>query len=40
MLGCNKTIQKRAKVIYYASKGAENIKELSEITEINRFYVS
>ena len=39
-LGRNKTIQKRAKVIYYASKGAESIKELSEITGINRFYVS
>ena len=39
-LGRNKTIQKRAKVIYYASKGAESIKELGEITGINRFYVS
>lgn len=39
-LGRNKTIQKRAKVIYYASKGAESIKELSEIARINRFYVS
>lgn len=39
-LGRNKTIQKRAKVIYYASKGAESINKLSEITGINRFYVS
>ena len=39
-LGRNKTKQKRAKVIYYASKGAESIKELSEIAGINRFYVS
>ena len=27
-------------LLYYASKGAESIKELSEITGINRFYVS
>lgn len=39
MLERNKTIQKRAKVIYYASKSAQSIKDLSEITGINRDYI-
>ena len=40
VLGRNKTIWKRTMVIYYALKEAESIKELSEITGINRFYIS
>jgi transposase len=39
-LGRNETIQKKAKVIYFASKGAESIKELHETTNINRDFIS
>lgn len=39
-LGRNKTIRKRAMVIYYASKGAESISELGKICGCHRDYVS
>ena len=39
-LGRNETIRKKAKVIYFASKGAERIKELHETTNINRDFIS
>lgn len=39
-LGRNKTIRKRATVIYYASKGAENIIELGKIYSCHRDYVN
>ncbi len=39
-LGRNKTIQKRAAVIFYASKGAESITELGKKSGCNRALVS
>ena len=38
-LGRNITIQKRATVIYYASKGVESITELHKISECTRVFV-
>lgn len=35
-LGKNKTIRKRAEILYYASRGTESMEELSRITGIHR----
>lgn len=40
ILGRNKTIRRRAAVIYYASQGAESITELSSKCEYDRVFVS
>lgn len=39
-LGRNKTIQKRASVLYHAGQGAESISDLSKMCNIHRDFVS
>lgn len=38
-LGRNETVRKRAKVLYYAGRGAESIAELSNATGIHRDFI-
>lgn len=38
-LGRNETVRKRAKVLYFAGKGAESVTELSNITGIHRDFI-